>query len=138
MRVGDAYSSGRESGMAPLPEAIETVAWLRDNGCRLAMLTNGAAAAQWQKITRFGLKDLFDEILVEGQVGFGKPDKRIYRLALERLNVRRRRRGWWVTISNGMSRHPRSWEFSPSGSIGADAACPMIRPSVQQDRRRPE
>jgi putative hydrolase of the HAD superfamily len=86
-RVGDAYSRGRDAEMVPLPDAIDTVEWLRSQRCRLAMLTNGASDAQWQKITRFGLTDLFDAILVEGEVGFGKPDERIYCLALERLGV---------------------------------------------------
>ena len=87
-RVSDAYSRGRDAEMIPLPDAIATVKWLREERCRLAMLTNGAAAAQWQKIARFELTDLFDAILVEGEVGFGKPDERIYRLALGRLGVR--------------------------------------------------
>ena len=69
--------------MAPLPDAIETVRWLRNRGLRLALLTNGAGAAQRAKIARFGLTDLFDAILVEGEVGAGKPDERVYRRALE-------------------------------------------------------
>ena len=39
------------------------------------------------KITRFGLTDLFDTILIEGEVGFGKPDPRVYARALESLEV---------------------------------------------------
>lgn len=85
--IGDAYAHGREVGIEPLPEAIETVGWLRAAGCRLALLTNGAGHAQRKKIERFGLIDLFDAILVEGEIGFGKPDERIYRLALEKLRV---------------------------------------------------
>ena len=42
--------------MEPLPDAIDTVRWLRDSGRRLALLTNGAAAAQRRKIARFGLR----------------------------------------------------------------------------------
>jgi putative hydrolase of the HAD superfamily len=85
--IGDAYARQRDVGMQPLPGAIDTVQWLRDRGCRLALLTNGGGAAQRKKITRFGLTELFDAILVEGEVGFGKPDERIYRLAFERLRV---------------------------------------------------
>ena len=73
--------------MAPLPEAIDTVRWLRDSGRRLALLTNGAAVAQRKKISRFELVDLFDAILVEGELGFGKPDERVYRRALNALGV---------------------------------------------------
>ncbi len=86
--IGDAYSHRRDVGMAPLPEAIDTVRWLRDSGRRLALLTNGAAVAQRRKITRFDLADLFDAILVEGEVGFGKPDVRVYERALHALDVK--------------------------------------------------
>ena len=86
--IGDAYSHHRDVGMEPLPEAIETVRWLRSSGRRLALLTNGAAAAQRRKITRFEIADLFDAILVEGELGFGKPDERVYRRALDALGVK--------------------------------------------------
>jgi putative hydrolase of the HAD superfamily len=86
--IGDAYSRLRDAGMEPLPDAIETVRWLRDSGRRLALLTNGAAVSQRKKIVRFELADLFDAILVEGELGFGKPDERVYRRALEVLGVK--------------------------------------------------
>jgi len=85
--IGDAYSERRDLAMAPLPDAIETVRWLRESGRRLALLTNGAAAAQRRKIARFEIADLFDAILVEGELGFGKPDERVYHRALSALGV---------------------------------------------------
>ena len=86
--IGDAYSYHRDIGMAPLPDAIETVRWLRASGRRLALITNGAAVAQRRKITRFDIADLFDAIFVEGELGFGKPDERVYRRALSALEVK--------------------------------------------------
>jgi putative hydrolase of the HAD superfamily len=86
--IGDAYSRLRDAGMEPLPEAIDTVRWLRDSGRRLALLTNGAGVAQRKKIVRFELAELFDEILVEGELGFGKPDQRVYERALDALGVK--------------------------------------------------
>ena len=85
--IGDAYSHRRDIGMAPLPDAIDTVRWLRESGRRLALLTNGGGPAQRKKIVRFGLAELFDVILIEGEVGFGKPDERIYHRALGALGV---------------------------------------------------
>jgi putative hydrolase of the HAD superfamily len=86
--IADAYSHLRDLGMEPLPDAIDTVRWLRDSGRRLALLTNGAGAAQRKKIMRFELGDLFDAILVEGELGFGKPDERVYGHALDALGVK--------------------------------------------------
>jgi putative hydrolase of the HAD superfamily len=86
-KVAGNYSHRRHVTMEPLPDAIDTVRWLRGRGLKLALVTNGAAADQHRKIARFDLKDLFDTILVEGEVGFGKPDERIYRRALRELAV---------------------------------------------------
>jgi len=41
------------------------------------------------KIERFGLEPIFDAILIEGELGFGKPDPRVYELALTRLGQSR-------------------------------------------------
>jgi putative hydrolase of the HAD superfamily len=86
--IGDAYSHRRDIGMTLLPDALNTVRWLRDSGRRLGLLTNGAAAAQRRKIVRFELAGLFDVILVEGELGFGKPDERVYQRALSALAVK--------------------------------------------------
>jgi putative hydrolase of the HAD superfamily len=53
----------------------------------LALLTNGNGVVQRRKVDRFGLTELFDVILIEGEVGFGKPDPRIYTRALGELMV---------------------------------------------------
>jgi putative hydrolase of the HAD superfamily len=86
-RIAEAYGSRRDRGIQPFAGAIETIRWLRENGCGLALLTNGAGAAQRSKIDRFELADLFETILIEGELGFGKPDARIYELALDTLEV---------------------------------------------------
>ena len=84
-RIAERYDRCRDERTALFPGAVETLKWLRESGCRLALLTNGAAEIQRQKIVRFQLEPLFDLILVEGELGFGKPDERIYRLALTEL-----------------------------------------------------
>jgi len=86
-RIGDTYHAMRDDAIKPFDDALSTVQWLRDRGCRLALLTNGASKLQRLKIDRFGLAPFFDAILIEGEVGFGKPDPRIYTTALKVLDV---------------------------------------------------
>ena len=86
-RIGDTYHAMRDDAIKPFDDAVPTVQWLRDQGCRLALLTNGASKLQRRKIDRFDLAPFFDAILIEGEVGFGKPDPRIYTKALEVLDV---------------------------------------------------
>jgi len=86
-QIGDTYHASRDEAIKPFDDAVATVEWLRSQGCRLALLTNGGSKGQRRKIDRFGLAGLFDAILIEGEVGFGKPDPRIYAQALAALDV---------------------------------------------------
>lgn len=52
----------------------------------LVLLTNGAPAIQREKIESSGIGRYFLDILVSGEIGIGKPDVRVFQLALERLN----------------------------------------------------
>lgn len=87
-KIADTYGTRRDLGVLPIPGAIETVRWIREMGCRTALLTNGAAESQRGKVDRFQLAHLFDAILIEGELGYGKPDPRVYRNALEKLGVK--------------------------------------------------
>ena len=57
---------------------------LRENH-KLALVTNGAPDLQREKIQSTKLTQYFDAILISGEVGIGKPDSRIFMLALEAL-----------------------------------------------------
>jgi putative hydrolase of the HAD superfamily len=85
--IAAAYGRARDEAIEPCADAIDTLRWLRARGCRLALLTNGAAHAQRAKIERFALAGFFEHILIEGELGFGKPDRRVYETALDRLDV---------------------------------------------------
>ena len=87
VEIADRYSSLRDVRVAVLPGALETLEWFRAQGCRLALLTNGAGPAQRRKIDRFGLEPFFDAVLIEGELGFGKPDARVFEEALSACDV---------------------------------------------------
>ena len=80
-----AYTRHRDARIALLPGALETVRSFKAAGWALALVTNGSRRTQRMKIERFGLEPIFDAILIEGELGFGKPDPRVYELALSRL-----------------------------------------------------
>jgi putative hydrolase of the HAD superfamily len=87
LRISTAYATARHERIRPFDDAVDTVRWFRERGCRLALLTNGAHEAQRTKIDRFELQGLFDVVLIEGALGYGKPDPRVYRHALDALGV---------------------------------------------------
>ena len=86
-KIGQRYRDLRDEGIALFPDSIATLEVLRSRGVRLALLTNGSAAGQRAKIERFDLARHFDCVCVEGELGWGKPDERVYVHALKSLNV---------------------------------------------------
>ena len=54
----------------------------------LALCTNGVPDLQREKIDTTGIAKYFTEIVISGEVGYGKPDRRIYELVLSRLGAR--------------------------------------------------
>ena len=87
LRIAYRYRDIREASQALLPGAVDSIERLRDQGIRLALLTNGSKDTQRAKIVRFDLARHFDYICVEGEFGCGKPDERVYRSALEALSA---------------------------------------------------
>jgi HAD superfamily hydrolase (TIGR01549 family) len=53
----------------------------------LAVLTNGPGDVQRVKLRASGLERFFIVTVVSGDIGFGKPDPRVFTTALERLDV---------------------------------------------------
>jgi len=54
---------------------------------KVAIITNGTTQRQKAKIRNTNLNNYFDTIIISEEVGFAKPDKRIFELALNKLNV---------------------------------------------------
>ena len=81
------YCALQESRIAPFPDSFPTLEALQRVGVRMALVTNGNAVLQRRKIARFGLERYMAAFLVEGELGFGKPDRRVFELALRSLEV---------------------------------------------------
>jgi 2-haloalkanoic acid dehalogenase type II len=81
------FAARRREAMRLFPEALETLAAFRRRGVALALVTNGDASQQRDKIERHGLAPYFDVILIEGELGVGKPEPVVYRRALAELGA---------------------------------------------------
>lgn len=87
-QIADDYRSRRRELIKPYPDALPTLAAVRERGIRTALLTNGGAGPQRESVERHGLGAFFDCILIEGEFGVGKPDERVFRHALEAVKAR--------------------------------------------------
>jgi putative hydrolase of the HAD superfamily len=85
--IGREYAARRRAGMRLFPESLEILEALRARAVPLALVTNGDASQQRDKIERFALAPFFETIVIEGEFGRGKPDEAVYRHALDHLGV---------------------------------------------------
>jgi putative hydrolase of the HAD superfamily len=58
---------------------------------RLGLVTNGVSDLQREKLRGSGFEGAFETVVVSGEIGFGKPDSRIFDAAVQRLGVDARR-----------------------------------------------
>jgi putative hydrolase of the HAD superfamily len=86
-RIADAYTRERRSRERPFDGAVELLERLASASVRMALVTNGSSDEQRRKVERFGLGRYFAAIVIEGEVGAGKPDPTPFLRALEAMAV---------------------------------------------------
>ena len=85
--VATDYSSLIDRSLSCFPNAEDTLLQLVKKRVKLALLTNGAGESQQEKIKRFGFSRYFPVRLIEGELGFGKPDQRVFETAMKKLET---------------------------------------------------
>ena len=85
-RAGEIRTAMTRRALVPVDGALEVLSGLRSRGVRLGLISNcsGDVVELWES-SPFG--GLFDAVVLSADVGICKPDERIYRIALERLDV---------------------------------------------------
>lgn len=86
--IAQDFAERRWERMTLFPGVSVALERLRARGVPLAMVTNGDAGHQRRKIAQHDLERFFDVIVVEGELGVGKPEEVVYRYALSELRVK--------------------------------------------------
>ena len=86
-KMADNYSKMQEELISLFPKSIETLEKLSALGVRMVLITNGTSENQRRKINKFCLSGFFEYCLIEEEIGFGKPDTRIFKIALQKLDL---------------------------------------------------
>jgi putative hydrolase of the HAD superfamily len=82
--MAEAFPRLRRAKNELFPDTLPTLEhFSRDYS--LGLLTNGASDLQRRKIEGAGIGRYFDQVLISGESGFAKPDRRAYELLLARL-----------------------------------------------------
>jgi len=85
--IADMYSKERVEAIDFFPGAEDTLKYLNEQNIALALVTNGQSQKQRTKIQRFRLERFFSIILIEGELGYGKPNEAVFLRALDELNL---------------------------------------------------
>ncbi len=80
------YDFGKHIVM--LPGAIDVLNKIKEKGYKLGCITNGVSSLQNIKLDTAGIRDMFDVVVVSGDIGIYKPDRRIFDEAIRRAGVK--------------------------------------------------
>jgi putative hydrolase of the HAD superfamily len=81
------FERTRQEMLNPQPQAVETIAGLKNSGHKIALLSNcsGETTMVWDETP---LANYFDVTVFSCSVGLMKPDNRIFYLAAEELDIK--------------------------------------------------
>ena len=80
--LSSCYANERDRNLKLFPEAADVLEWA-SNRFPLGLITNGPADVQRQEIATLRIEPFFNQILIEGEMGEGKPLERVFRRAEE-------------------------------------------------------
>jgi len=85
--IAHEYARRRRARWRLFPDTRPWLEAARQRGLPLALVTNGDARQQRDKIESHDLVRYFDTIIIESELGAGKPDEIVYRKALAALGA---------------------------------------------------
>lgn len=68
-------------------ELVEMIKELKGKGYKTPLLSNNSSTLR-EKLAKHNISELFDEIIISGEVGVSKPDPKIFKVLFEKLDVK--------------------------------------------------
>lgn len=82
-QLDERYISDSPTKTALMPHTFEILEYLRERGYPMTIITNGFNEVQWIKLKACGLEPYFERMLTSENVGYQKPDPRVFERALQ-------------------------------------------------------
>jgi putative hydrolase of the HAD superfamily len=86
--LADNYTTIHESLWYLFDGVENTLQEIKKLNIKLGIMTNGTSESQRGKLKRFNIDTYFDYVFIEGEVGYGKPDIKIYEYMLQETGVK--------------------------------------------------
>ena len=88
----------------------ETLQKIKEKNIKLGVMTNGTSESQRKKLRRFDIEKYFDYIFIEGEVGYGKPDIKMYEYMLQKTKVQNNK---IIMVGDNLI-----WDIEPPQKLG--------------------
>lgn len=82
-----AYEHTKAGFLKPFPGVVPTLLKLK-NKYKLGVISNGLAVKQWEKLVALGLHHFFEVVVTSQEVGYEKPQKEIFEIAIKKLKLK--------------------------------------------------
>ena len=83
----DSFNNDFGKHVVLLDGAVDVLKKLKEKGYILGAVTNGVSSLQNTKLDTAGIRHLFDVVVVSGDIGIYKPDRRIFDEAARRVGI---------------------------------------------------
>jgi len=131
VQMGDMYIRITAQKAYLFPYALEILEYLKSK-YELAILTNGFKEVQYPKLDRGGIRDYFKYIFISEEIGYNKPDKKLYEYAVNTMNAKTENclmvgDDFAVDIEGAAKAGMDQVFFNPSGENGKHSLEPTYR-----------
>ena len=82
------YHNVKFALLRPFPKTMKLLVYLKKKGYKLGVISNGITIKQWEKLVRLDIHEFFDAVITSEEVGFEKPDKKIFEEAMSRMGCK--------------------------------------------------
>jgi len=106
----DNYSNIHESLWYLFDDVAETLEKIKNMNIKIGAVTNGTSENQRSKMRRFDIEKYFDYVFVEGEVGYGKPDIKMYEYMLQTTKVENEK---IIMVGDNLV-----WDIEPPNKLG--------------------
>lgn len=110
-QLAEIYDEGRQTEAVLFDYAVENLKYVREN-CRTGVITQGNGENQRGQLQRLGVLDLFDLCCISSEIGYNKPDERLYQSALELARIRPKEA---LMVGDRLD-----WDLEPAYAVGMD------------------
>jgi len=120
------YHNVKFALLNPFPRTIDILIYLKSKGYRLGVISNGLTIKQWEKLIRLNLHHFFDEIITSEEVGFEKPNKRIFEEAIDKMNCKAEKS---IMVGN-------KYEIDILGAIDAGMSAILVNSTIPEKEKQ--